>query len=93
MSAVKVALPAFATQRRAAVQLLLSAGSLCTAHCRAAIDRYLLPAVRSAGNPQQRRRMMQRTDTDGRSTVTQILFRILCWQCQKQLYNYKVVDE
>jgi len=52
MSAVKVALPAFAAQRRAAVQLLLSAGSLCTAHRRAAIDRYLLPAVRSAGNPQ-----------------------------------------
>jgi len=43
-----VALHAFAAARRAAAPLLLTAG-------RAAIDRYLLPAGRTAANPQQRR--------------------------------------
>jgi len=46
-SAVNVTLLAFDAERRAAAPLLLGAG-------RAAIDRYLLPAGRTAANPQQR---------------------------------------
>jgi len=46
-SAVSVALPAFAAGRRAAAPLLLRTR-------RAAVNRYLLPAWRSAANLQQR---------------------------------------
>jgi len=46
-SAVNATLFAFAAKCRAAAPLQLSAG-------RAAIDRYLLPAGRTAANPQQR---------------------------------------
>jgi len=55
-------LPAFAAERRAAAPLLLTAG-------RAAIDRYLLPAGRTAANPRQRSAAGELWDrqTDGRT--------------------------
>jgi len=65
-------LPAFAAERRAAAPLLLAAG-------RAAIDRCLLPAGRTAANPRQRSAAGELWDrrTDGRTTVTWTLLRVL----------------
>ena len=51
-----------AAERRAVARLLLTAG-------RAAIDRYLLPDMRTAANPPQRR-ANDATATDGRLTIT-----------------------
>ena len=51
-SAVNVALPAFASKCRAAVPLLLTAGSNCTA-CLSSSQSYLLPVGCSAANLQQ----------------------------------------
>jgi len=66
-SAVNVALPAFAAERRAEAPLLLSA----------AIDRYLRHAGRSAANPPHAAAVVDRSSTGqtdrrtgGRSTVT-----------------------
>ena len=55
-------LPAFAAERRAAAPLLLTTAS-------AAIDRYLLPAGRTAANPQRRSAAGELWDrrTDGRT--------------------------
>ena len=53
---------------------------------RAAIDRYILPAGRSAANPQQRHvndgTDKQTRQTDRRPTVTETLPRVLRGQCQ-----------
>ena len=74
-SAVNVALPAFAAERRAEAPLLLSASACCTAP--AAIDRYLRHDGRSAANPPHAAAVVDlsstgQTDrrTGGRSTVT-----------------------
>ena len=51
----------------------------------AAVDRYVLRAERSAAKPPHAAAAVKRgTDrqTEGRPTVTQILLRILCGQCQ-----------
>ena len=56
---------------------------------RAAIDRHLLSARRSAANPPQAAAATDRWDrqtdgrTDGRATVSKTLLHILCGQCQK----------
>ena len=79
-SAVNVTLLAFAAKRRC---LLHGARSVP-----AAIDRYLLPAGRLAANPSHAAVAVSRWDrhtdgqTDGRPTVTQTLFDILCGQRQ-----------
>jgi len=59
---------AFAAERRAAAPLMLSIG-------RAAIDRYLLPAGRTAANPQQRNAVGEQWDrrTDRRTPVLDIV--------------------
>jgi len=63
-SAVNMTLPAFAAERRAAAPLLLGAG---------AVDRYVLPAGRSAANPPHAAASVERwgrqtdRETDGRT--------------------------
>ena len=73
-------LPAFAAERRATAPLLVY-----VALQPAAVDRYHLPARRSAANPPHAAAVAQDGSdrkTDGHRTVSQTLLRIRCGQCQ-----------
>jgi len=86
-SAVSVTLPTFAAERRPAAPLLLSActvyyGACCTARLlqarRAAIDRYLLPAERSAANLPHTAAARSIDGTDGHIQTDARPFHRLC---------------
>jgi len=89
-----VTLPAFTAERRAAAQLLLNlaaAGRPYAVPALSAVDRYFLPAGRSAANSPATAAVVDRWDrqmhgwtdrqTDGRSTVSWTPLRIICEQC------------
>jgi len=78
-------LPAFAVERSAAERRCVQHGARSAP---AAIDRYRLPARRWAANPPAAVADVDQWDrqtdrqTDGRPTVTYVVFRILGWQRQ-----------